>query len=845
MPSSSAFASYAPQAERYDEVFGIDGRPRQHWKRLADAAKRAGRGELSRRAGIIRRAVEQDGVTYNIYADPKGADRPWEVDLLPLVISTEEWRLLAKAVEQRARLLNAVLADLYGPGRLLKEGLLPPAIIHGHHNYLWPCRGVEPPGGIFLNLYGCDLARSPDGRWWIIADRTQGPSGAGYAVQNRLIVTPLYGRLFGSLGVQRLAGFFRTLQQRLAALAPTDGEAPLIALLTPGPYNETYFEHVFLARYLGFALVEGSDLTVRDSRVYLKTLEGLKRVHVLLRRLDDEYCDPLALRTDSTLGVPGLLEAARAGNVAIANALGSGVLETPALLGFLPAICQTLLGESLELPSIATWWCGEAPALEHAIRHLPELVIKPAFPSMKLEPTFGHVLDSVGREAMAERMRATPHAFVAQEWVRLSQAPTWSSERERFEPRVVGLRLYAVATATGYDVMPGGLARVSPETSAEVISMQRGGSSKDTWVLDGTATVYESLLQPRLSARDIVRSGFYSPSRAVENLFWMGRYAERVESVGRLLRATALRLVDSDPLTSAGLEVLTALCESARLREMAPTEPAQSSTRKTMKKTVNEGDDWLLAAVGNPRVLNGLPANTSHLLYCAMQLRDRISLDNWHAVQRLARAHDPAPQDIEAALTILDDVLPACTALAGYAFDDMTRDEAWRFLVTGRRLERMAFVASVVAQVLAQPEAEREAVLGSLLEVGNAIITYRARYQRQPEMLPVLDLLVSDESNPHSVCFQLAVLEREIREFETRLGFHPVNDPRSLLESLRAFDLAQLDSLHRSCGEDAPFGEPLATLLRACEQLAHGLSDELSRRFFVHVEERSQASVAA
>jgi uncharacterized circularly permuted ATP-grasp superfamily protein/uncharacterized alpha-E superfamily protein len=844
MPSSS-FTAYAPQPERYDEVFGMDGRPRQHWKRLAESAARASRAELLRRAGIIQRAVEQDGVTYNIYADPKGTDRPWEVDLLPLIISTEEWHFLAQAVQQRARLLNAVLGDLYGPGRLLAEGLLPPAVIHGHHNYLWPCRGIDPLGGTFLNLYGCDLARSPDGRWWVIADRTQGPSGAGYAVQNRLIVTPLYGRLFRSLGVQRLAGFFRTLQQRLAALAPTDGEAPLIALLTPGPYNETYFEHVFLARYLGFALVEGSDLTVRDNRVYLKTLEGLKRVHVLLRRLDDEYCDPLALRTDSTLGVPGLLGAVRAGNIAIANALGSGVLETPALLGFLPAICQTLLGEPLKLPSIATWWCGEGPALEHAIQHLPELVIKPAFPSMKLEPTFGHVLDSAGREAMIQRMRATPHAFVAQEWVRLSQAPTWSSERERFEPRVVGLRLYAVATATGYDVMPGGLARVSPETSTEVISMQRGGSSKDTWVLDGTATVYESLLQPRLTARDIVRSGFYSPSRAVENLFWMGRYAERVESMGRLLRATVLRLIESDPSTSAGLEALTGLCESARLREMFPPAVTQSSRKRTAKKAANGGEDWLLAAVGDPRVVNGLPANTARLLYCTMQLRDRMSLDNWHTVQRLARAHEPAPQDLEAALTVLDYVLPACTALAGYAFDDMTRDEAWRFLVMGRRLERMAFIASVVAQVLARPEGEREATLGALLEIGNTIITYRARYQRQPELLPVLDLLVSDESNPHSVCFQLAVLGRDIQEFETRLSFRPINDPRPLIESLRAFDLAQLDNLRPAYGEDEPFGELLAAILRACERFAYGLSDELSQRFFVHAGEGPQASVAA
>src|SRR6185503_6394181 len=280
---SAVFMNYTPKPGRYDEVIGPQGQPHRHWEPLVRATRRAGRATFSRRAQAICGAVERDGVTYNIYGDPKGTDRPWEVDLLPFVIGKEEWQFLAAAVAQRARLLNTILADLYGGGRLLAEGMVPPAIIHGHHNYLWPCRGIAPPGGVYLHLYACDLARSADGRWWVIGDRTQGPSGAGYALQNRLIVTPLYENIFRSLGVQRLANFFRTLQQQLLALAPDPGKTPLIVLLTPGPFNETYFEHVFLARYLGFPLVEGTELTVRDNRVYLKTLQGLKRVHVILR----------------------------------------------------------------------------------------------------------------------------------------------------------------------------------------------------------------------------------------------------------------------------------------------------------------------------------------------------------------------------------------------------------------------------------------------------------------------------------------------------------------------------------------------------------------------------------
>lgn len=837
MADSKTFMNYQLNPNRYDEVFEAEGRPRRHWTRLAQAATRAGRGRLSHRASTIRRAVEQDGVTYNVYGDPKGTDRPWEVDLLPFVISAEEWQFLSKAVAQRARLLNLVLADLYGANGLLADGLIPPAIIHGHHNYLWPCRGIEPPGGTFLHLYACDLARSPDGRWWVIGDRTQGPSGAGYAVQNRLIVTPLYENIFRSLGVQRLANFFRTLQQQLAALAPTDGEAPLVALLTPGPYNETYFEHVFLARYLGFPLVEGSDLTVRDNRVYLKTLQGLKRVHALLRRLDDEYCDSAALRTDSTLGVAGLIAAARAGNVLIANALGSGVLESPALLGFLPAICEKLLSEPLALPSVATWWCGEAPALEHVIEHLPELVIKPAFASMKLEPTFGHDLDDAGRAAMAERLRATPHAFVAQEWIRLSQAPTWSNENQQFEPRVVGLRLYATANGDSYDVMPGGLARVAPESAVEVITMQRGGSSKDVWVLGDGATPWQSLLVPRLGANNIVRGGFYSPSRAVENLFWMGRYAERIENIGRLLRSVGQRLAETDPAHWATLKVLTFLSDKARLRDPIAAASLPPSGKKQLPP--NLGPEWVIATVGEAKVLNGIPANTARLLSCATQLRGRMSLDHWRTVQRLAHLHEPAPQSLEAALAILDRVVPVCTALAGYAFDDMTRDDAWRFLVMGRHLERITFVSSAAMQALELPEEDGDAALSALLEIGNVSMTYRARYQRHPELLPVLDLLALDELNPHSVCFQLAALGFQLQQVGTRLGFRPVNDLASLLQALRGFDLAEFETARLTKHE------PLASLLAACERFAYGLSDELTQRFFIHAGEQTQTSVAA
>jgi uncharacterized circularly permuted ATP-grasp superfamily protein len=327
---------YPLSAGTYHEMLDASGAVRPHWERLYEHLQRSTPAQLIQRQALLTRQIQENGVTYNVYADPKGADRPWELDLLPHLIPAQEWQHVSAGIAQRARLLNALLADLYGPQTLIAEGLLPAELVFGHNNFLWPCQGMRPPEGIFLHMYAVDLARTPDGRWWVTADRTQAPSGAGYALENRLIVSRAFPELYRDLEVQHLSGFFRSLQETLIRQAPSSNEAPLVVLLTPGRFNESYFEHLYLAGQLGYPLVEGGDLTVRDATVYLKTLSGLRRVHAIMRRLDDDFCDPLELRTDSALGVPGLLEAVRQGRVLVANALGSGVLESPGLLGFLP-----------------------------------------------------------------------------------------------------------------------------------------------------------------------------------------------------------------------------------------------------------------------------------------------------------------------------------------------------------------------------------------------------------------------------------------------------------------------------------------------------------------------------
>ncbi|MBV4460602.1 circularly permuted type 2 ATP-grasp protein [Pseudomonas sp. COR58] len=820
---------YPLTAGTYHELLDGSGAVRPHWRRLFDQLQRSTPQQLAQRQALLARQIQENGVTYNVYADPKGADRPWELDLLPHVIAADEWQRLSAGLAQRARLLNAVLADLYGPQWLIREGLLPAELVFGHNNFLWPCQGISPPDGAFLHLYAADLARTPDGRWWVTADRTQAPSGAGYALENRTIVSRAFPELYRDLRVQHLAGFFRTLQETLVRQAPGDSETPLVVLLTPGRFNESYFEHLYLARQLGYPLVEGGDLTVRDATVYLKTLSGLRRVHAIMRRLDDDFCDPLELRTDSALGVPGLLEAVRRGRVLVANALGSGVLESPGLLGFLPKICRHLFGEELILPSIATWWCGEAPVLAQAMEKLPDLLIKPAFPSQSFAPVFGRDLSEKQRQALAERMQARPYAYVAQELAQLSQAPVWHPEDGQLQARAIGMRLYAVASHEGYRVLPGGLTRVAAEADAEVVSMQRGGASKDTWVLgDRPPSGEQWKAQRNIGVHDLVRRDPYLPSRVVENLFWFGRYCERCDDSARLLRIVLARYIDGDDPQ--------ALQAAVDLGERLMLLPDEGELPQRLLAALL-GEDWSFS----------LRANLQRLQWAASQVRGKLSRENWQALvelQREAAELDGDEPDFGELLDFLNRLVTSLAALSGFALDDMTRDEGWRFLMIGRRIERLQFLSTSLAAFLRGAGAFDQAGLAWLLELGNSSITYRSRYLAVAQLIPVLDLLLLDEQNPHAVLFQLKLVARTVKRLNDDFGAPGEAGLAQLAERLARIDLG--------CLENPLFGETsvraaldgLADLLQEIADVSAQVSDRLALRHFAHVDDVSQRTVS-
>jgi uncharacterized circularly permuted ATP-grasp superfamily protein/uncharacterized alpha-E superfamily protein len=799
----------------HDEMVEPAGKTRAHWEPVVRSLQELGASELARRWELGRRLIHENGVTYNVYGDPRGMDRPWELDPIPLVLAQAEWETLRAALAQRARLLDAILGDLYGPQRLLRDGLLPPALVFAHPTYLRPCHGLKLPQASWLQLYAADLARAPTGQWWVLADRTQAPSGAGYALENRIVVSRTLSEAFRESQVERLAGFFRRLRDTLRSLAPRNRDDPHIALLTPGPYNETYFEHAYLARYLGLTLVQGADLTVRDRALYLKTLGGLQRVDVLLRRVDDLFCDPLSLRSDSSLGVAGLVHAARAGNVAVANALGSGLVETPALLGFLPGLCRALLGEELALPSVATWWCGQSDALEYVESHLTELVIKPAFPSARMEPLFGGRLSKSEREALVARMRATPHAYVAQEQVALSTGPVWDGEN--VQPRHLVLRAFATSAGQGaWELMPGGLTRVSTARDSLVVSMQRGGGSKDTWVSCERVPTPITLLRAAGAPIELTRAGAELASRVADNLYWLGRYVERAEGTARIAREVLVRVNDEGAEAAAALPALL----DALGRHAGSAEPLRRDERALLS---------FLFEDESPRALRTTLQSVHQL---ASSLRDQLSLDTWRVLAELQP--QAQPRSAGAARHQLNAMMMRLSAWSGLSMESMTRSLGWRFADMGRRTERGAWTSTLLDACLVVAHEDEPPRLEAMLQAAESAITYRRRYRGELQAAPALDLLLTDETNPRALAFQLAAIEGHVGALPSGERAERAPEARIALAALARVRLADVAEL---CRVEDGKRLRLEELLARTQGDLRALSDALTRAYLSHAGE--------
>lgn len=816
---------YRPTPGSVDEWFAADGELRSHCAPLLAALDRLGPQELTRRRIHARRILRDHGMNLDALGDRQGLERPWELDLLPLPISASDFERIEQGLQQRCRLLEVLLADCYGPRRLVKEGIIPAALLHANPAFLYPVCPGRAPGKRHLVLAAADLARAPGGAWCVLADHTQAPSGTGYALENRLVLLRVLPEEFRTCQVRRLAAYFQYQRDTLGGLAPDPGR-PNVVVLTAGPSSPHYFEHAYLARYLALPLVEGTDLTVRQSRVFLKTLEGLQPIEVILRKTLDAHADPLELGDPALEGVPGLLQAVRSGTVEVVNPIGSGLAEAPAWMAFLPQICEHLLHEPLRLPSVPTWWCGSPKGLRHTLENLDRLILRPAF-AAETEPIDPSLLTGAKKEQLLQELRRRPQEFVAQAGLQLSQAPAWLSDLAT--PSPILFRAFVCYGPRGVQVMPGGLTRILATRAYPAHVPQVGIASKDTWVLSDTPVAPVSLVRTPATAVRLERAAAEVPSRVADNLFWLGRYSERLEDVSRTLRCVLARLVgeasfDKTPDLRGLVRIMVHL-------ELLPEKFAEDFSVRALARETH-------SLLYETHRLGTLPELLGRLHRIAWNVRDRLSADTWRTLNQLENDARPSNRHLSLAesLSLLNGLIANLAALAGLEMENMSRGHGWRFLQLGRRLERAANMATLARAGL-RADAEGHRVLEPMLEIADSTMTYRRLYFAQPLLAGVLDLLLADDTNPRGLAFQLLSLQEHGARLPAPEQAVPARSVQAAIEEagvlLQGASFDRLDPIISEARRE----ELEQTLTRIAELLPR-ISNGITHRFFHHAETR-------
>lgn len=834
----SLTAEYLTNQKVIDECFGANEEPKTYWRQLLANIDALGGAELKKREQELLKLLQENGVTFNSYGDTNGLNRPWLLDAIPLIISNHEWKEIEHGLKQRAYVLNKVLEDLYGEQVLLKKGIIPPELIYAHPGFLRPCVGIKLPGPHQLPIYAADLSRGPDGKVWVIKDRAQAPSGMGYALENRNALSRVIPELFQQHHVAKLGNFFSSLMQALIQIAPQGKENPRMVLLTPGPRNETYFEHAFLASYLGITLVQGEDLLMRDSFVWIKTVDGLEKVDIILRRVDDIFCDPLELREDSQLGIPGLLQAVRKGNVTVANPLGSSILENTGLMAFMHGAFRYFLNEEPILPMIATWWCGQKKEMEYVIDHLDTLVIKSIERMSSFKTVMGSQLSKSEKEALIRKIKFEPFKYVGQEEVAFSTSPVLN--KEKLEPRFTVLRSYLVANKGNYEMMQGGLTRCSPAKGSFLVSNQDGGISKDTWV-ESTMDKKSALALVPHRTPDMNRKAVL-PSRTAENLFWVGRYTQRVIRSTRFVRNVLRMLTEKNySFESAESDYIKVLLTA--VTELTDTQPGfTGDDQKNLKHPLPE----IHQVICNPDRVGSILFTLNNLLKSMYAARDRWTTDSWQIIDEIEnvrrRMATVEPDGIRYIFSLLYQLNSGLLAFSEMTRQCMYRSDGRTMYRMGQLIEEILMEVSQYKSVLSQAydEGTEFQLLEALLISNQNLSSYRSVYRTSIAVTPAVDLLFFNRQNPTSVFSQLEGLLTHARSLASKDGRSGDNEISTLVfecySQVRLMNIPKLLEADPETGYRTGFNEFCSRL----EKQIWNISSRLSATYFSHTTYQQQ-----
>lgn len=842
--SDSVIQNYLSNHHSYDELLGNDGHLRPHWAAFFKSFNQLGNAEIQNRNTEISRLLKENGVTYNIYSDDTAeVNRDWNVDAIPFLISKEEWVTVEAALIQRAELLNLLLQDIYGDQKLIKKGVVPLELIYNHTGFLRQCAGIKIPGKHNLVLYAADMARSPDGKLWIISDRTQAPSGSGYALENRTVMTRVLPELFTGLKVRHLSPYFDTLNNSLNELGLRLHQNPRIVILTPGPGNETYFEHSYLSSHLGYTLVQGRDLMVKHNFVWLKTLSGLEKVDVIIRRVDDVYCDPLELKADSQLGVVGLLQVIRSGNVSVANPPGSSILENPGLMPFLQNISKYFFGTGLLMPAIASWWCGQPKELKYVLNNIQSLVIKRIYRgSSRSTSVDGGSLSSSQLLDLKQQINKYPYLYAGQEKIGLSSTP--SLVNGKIEPRKTIFRSFLVSNGNSYTAMPGGLSRTSSDALNFIVSNQSGGHSKDTWIISSEPATILNIPKKGADCLPAITNGIL-PSNTAENLFWVGRYTERLLGNARFHRTIIQSITEGNRLMmESDIETEKILLKA--LTHYTFTYPGFVDDKVDKEEKLKHPWPELKDILFNEKRVGSLKYDFILFINAVHAVRDHWSTDTWRVLRGMEEAWSTVKDNSKPGhlkmQQVLDSLITWVVAFIGLNRESISREQGWLMLDMGRKIEQCLLLTSMLRATLVNKYDDQvDYKLQETVLISNeSLVNFRYKYRSLVQLPLVLDLMIFDPNNPRSLLYQLDRLKKNLANLPKTLPDKTLSAHDILInKSYNLLKLANKETLSVLNEKDGQYLH-LDNFLSDMYDLLSGIQTAISKTYFIHAQSQKQ-----